>query len=232
MAVAALLCIVPGPVSSRCQALLLGPGARASDAGAFRLTGTVVRVVDGDTIDVRLAAGRRERVRVIGIDAPETRPGECFSAQATTRARVFAQGRQVTLVGDRSQDTRDRYERLLAYVDRAGGGDLGERLIAGGFARVYVFDRPFRRLPAYRAAEASARAAHRGLWGACRRAAAPGVRPSRGCAPSYPTVCIPPPPPDRDCEDVSASNFRVRHDVRDPDPHRFDGDGNGIGCES
>jgi micrococcal nuclease len=208
-----------------------GSGARARDAGSFRLTGTVVRVVDGDTLDVRLSGGRRERVRVIGIDAPETQPRECFSAQATSRARAFSQGRRVTLVGDGSQDTRDRYSRLLAYVDRAGG-DLGERLLVGGFARVYVFDKPFRRLPRYRAAEASARAAHRGLWGTCRGSASPAARPTGRCAPSYPTVCISPPPPDRDCNDVSARNFRVRHDVRDPDPHHFDGDGNGIGCEA
>jgi hypothetical protein len=47
------------------------------------------------------------------------------------------------------------------------------------------------------------------------------------CDPSYPTTCIPPPPPDLDCSDVTPRNFTVRA----PDPHRFDGDLNGIGCE-
>jgi hypothetical protein len=51
--------------------------------------------------------------------------------------------------------------------------------------------------------------------------------PSSRCDPSYPGVCIPPPPPDLDCADVPYSNFRVVG----ADPHRFDGDHDGIGCE-
>ena len=52
------------------------------------------------------------------------------------------------------------------------------------------------------------------------------------CAPSYPDVCIPPPPPDLDCKDIPYKNFRVIYDVPDPDPHHFDGDHDGVGCES
>ena len=52
--------------------------------------------------------------------------------------------------------------------------------------------------------------------------------PARNCDPSYPTVCIPPPPPDLDCGDIPYRNFPVRP----PDPHRFDADNDGIGCES
>ena len=52
------------------------------------------------------------------------------------------------------------------------------------------------------------------------------------CAASYPTVCIPPPPPDLNCSDIPYRKFRVRWDVADPDPHHFDGDHDGIGCES
>lgn len=53
--------------------------------------------------------------------------------------------------------------------------------------------------------------------------------PSRdGCSPAYPTVCIPQPPPDLDCGQVSARRFRVLA----PDPHGFDNDGDGVGCES
>jgi len=48
------------------------------------------------------------------------------------------------------------------------------------------------------------------------------------CDPSYPDVCIPSPPPDLDCKDVPYGKFKVLP----PDPHRFDGDKNGIGCES
>lgn len=48
------------------------------------------------------------------------------------------------------------------------------------------------------------------------------------CSPAYPTVCIPPPPPDLDCKDVPHKNFQVKA----PDPHRFDRDKDGIGCET
>jgi micrococcal nuclease len=53
--------------------------------------------------------------------------------------------------------------------------------------------------------------------------------PAGNCHPAYPTVCIPPPPPDLDCKDIPYRNFPVNH--RYGDPHRFDGDQDGIGCE-
>lgn len=55
----------------------------------------------------------------------------------------------------------------------------------------------------------------------------PTPQPAPECHPSYPDVCIPPPPPDLDCSDIPYRRFRVLP----PDPHRFDGDGDGIGCE-
>jgi len=48
------------------------------------------------------------------------------------------------------------------------------------------------------------------------------------CSPAYPDFCIPPPPSDRDCDDVNGDNFTVKP----PDPHDFDSDGDGVGCES
>jgi hypothetical protein len=61
----------------------------------------------------------------------------------------------------------------------------------------------------------------------------PPPPPSGGkCAASYPTVCIPPPPPDLNCGDIPYRNFRVRWDVPGPDPHHFDGDHDGVGCET
>ena len=56
--------------------------------------------------------------------------------------------------------------------------------------------------------------------------------PPKNCAASYPDVCIPPPPPDLDCKDIPYRNFRVIYNVPAPDPHHFDGDHDGIGCES
>ncbi len=70
--------------------------------------------------------------------------------------------------------------------------------------------------------------------GRCGGAPAPPAPPPGGgsCAASYPTVCIPPPPPDLNCADIPYTNFRVRWDVPDPDPHHFDGNRDGVGCES
>ncbi|HEX2707235.1 MAG TPA: hypothetical protein VHM66_04400 [Solirubrobacterales bacterium] len=56
----------------------------------------------------------------------------------------------------------------------------------------------------------------------------PTPPPSGNCDPAYPTVCIPPPPPDLDCSDIPFRNFKVLA----PDPHHFDPDGNGVGCET
>ena len=76
--------------------------------------------------------------------------------------------RRVRLVGDPTQDARDRYGRRLAYVVlRGSGADLGERQVRAGWAEVYVFDRPFRRVRRYRHAAGAARAADRGVNGRC-----------------------------------------------------------------
>jgi hypothetical protein len=68
----------------------------------------------------------------------------------------------------------------------------------------------------------------------CGGAPVPPPPPPGGgtCAASYPTVCIPPPPPDLNCADIPYTNFTVRWDVADPDPHHFDGNRDGVGCES
>jgi hypothetical protein len=85
-----------------------------------------------------------------------------------------------------------------------------------------VYDRPFTRLAVYNRAYQRAEKSPNSLWHRCY---APG---KRGCDPSYPDVCIPPPPPDLDCSDIPYRNFRVVG----RDPHHFDGNHNGIGCET
>src|SRR4051794_2391845 len=89
-------------------------------ASAQTLQGTVSRNVDGDTIHVRVR-GFETTVRLIGIDTPESRrpgsPVQCFAAAASERtARILSPGTAVRLETDPTQDTRDRYGRLLAYV--------------------------------------------------------------------------------------------------------------------
>ncbi len=136
--------------------------------------GPVVYISDGDTIGVQLD-GTVTRIRLLGIDAPETKDPdgkvECYGPQSSAALTAFLPRRMtVTVLTDPSQDERDRFGRLLAYVFRpAETVPVNARLVAEGAARVYVYrrSRPFRRLAAFRAAEAEARAAKRGLWAAC-----------------------------------------------------------------
>lgn len=208
----------------------------AGGAGAFTYRGTVTHIVDGDTLDVRLDSGKLERIRLIGIDTPER--GACYSANAAARARQLAMSKQVVLRGDPTQDTRDRYGRLLAYVWIPGGKDLGYQLVAGGFAKVYVYRDAFQRLSAYRGAEAAAKSATGGQWKACAATAvplAPTPTPTptptpaaAQCHASY-SPCLPI-VGDLDCADIRALGVApVR--VLGSDPYRLDGDNDGWGCE-
>jgi len=83
---------------------------------------------------------------------------------------LLPRGSTVTVVTDPTQDRVDRYGRLLGYVFRQRERvPVNQTLLERGAARVYVYrrNRPFRRLPAFRGAEARARAANLGLWNMC-----------------------------------------------------------------
>lgn len=200
----------------------------AARAGDFTKTGTVTHVVDGDTVDVRLASGKIERVRVIGIDTPER--GDCWASQATSATQRLAFGKRVALVGDATQDTRDRYGRLLAYVWLPGGKDLGFQLVAGGYAKVYVYDRPFTRLPVYDSVESGAKT--KGVW-RCGKPAAATQKSSANCHPSYVGACLDPAASDYDCAGGGGNGPRYTGPVRvvGPDTFRLDGNGDGLACQ-
>jgi endonuclease YncB( thermonuclease family) len=147
----------------------------APQAPATKRSARIVRVIDGDTLRVRLTSGQQITVRLIGIDTPETkRPGvavECGGKAASAFMHQLAfrrgRGRQVTLVGDRSQDATDRYGRTLAYVDASAKGDLGRLMLRAGWATVYVFANPFERLVRYETAAGQAKARGTGAWTRC-----------------------------------------------------------------
>jgi micrococcal nuclease len=203
----------------------------------------VARVIDGDTIVLTDGA----HVRLLQIDTPEPGTSECYSrAAGRDLRRMLPVGSVVTLETDPALDQVDRYGRLLRYVHRAGR-NLNLALVRDGSATVWFFDGDRGQYAsALLTAAQSARRARRGLWGACPQAiwdpfgpattgpgsgttaATPRAAVGGACDPSYPTVCIPPPPPDLDCKDVPYRRFRVLP----PDPHHFDGGGDGVGCES
>ncbi|MDN5899597.1 MAG: thermonuclease family protein [Brachybacterium sp.] len=132
----------------------------------------VVAIVDGDTLRVETMEGRSlGRIRVLGIDAPETEhppdPTECYGDTATALLeRLVPIGVIVELVADAHQDDRDHYDRLLRYVDHRGQ-DVAARLIQAGAVRLYQDADRLVRGATYRAAARTAQEADRGLWGDC-----------------------------------------------------------------
>jgi micrococcal nuclease len=142
-----------------------GPDA-AADAGDSA-TADVIRVVDGDTIEVELE-GRTESVRYIGVDTPETpkpgTPAQCFAEEASVFNEALVAGERVRLVFDR--ELRDRYGRLLAYV-YVEGLLVNAELIRDGYARTLEIEPNTAMADRLSALERQAGRAGRGLWSSC-----------------------------------------------------------------
>jgi micrococcal nuclease len=213
------------------------PGTSRAKKRTARLV-AVAEVIDGDTI--ALADGRR--VRLVQIDAPEVRGGECFSVEATRALeRLVPRGSRVRLEADPRLDREDRYGRLLRYVFEQRT-NVNVALVRRGAASVWLYEGDRGRYAStLLAAARQARSDRRGLWGSCpgtrldpyaavetsRAQAAPTYAVGGGaCDPSYRGACIPSPPPDLDCTQVDGPVAVVGSD-----PHRFDGNGDGVGCE-
>src|SRR5690242_5395513 len=138
-------------------------------AGGGTQTGRVERVVDGDTIVVRLG-GSDERVRYIGMDTPEdVKPGtpvQCYALAAAAANRRLVAGREVRLVPD--AEARDRYGRMLAYVYREPDGlFVNAELVRRGYARLLTIPPNVAHEGELRRLARRARAAGRGLWSRC-----------------------------------------------------------------
>jgi micrococcal nuclease len=142
----------------------------AATADVVVTTAEVLRVVDGDTIDIRDDVRGRLRVRILGIDTPETKkPGYgvgCWGPEATEFATINLVGQRVAMHGDPTQDRTDRYGRTLAYLVKADGWDYSVEAARAGTAKSYVYSGvPVTRYAAIEAAQAEAKAVLRGLWG-------------------------------------------------------------------
>jgi micrococcal nuclease len=127
----------------------------------------VTRVVDGDTIEVRLD-GEVEDVRYIGVDTPETvKPGtpvQCFGPAASRFNHRLVQHRRVRLLF--GVERRDVYGRLLAYV-HLGRRFVNAELVRRGLARTLTIPPNDRFAPLFARLERQAAGGGRGLWGAC-----------------------------------------------------------------
>jgi micrococcal nuclease len=213
-----------------------GSGARVLESGV------VASVYDGDTLS--LTDGRR--VRLVQIDTPELGTGECYSrASRTALSKLVPIASRVRLEADARLDNVDRYGRLLRYVHR-GPLNANVTLVRMGAAAPYFYGGDLGKYAFRLLSDAKkANAAKKGMWGACPgtaldpyRAVDTGISgppttnppPNGTCDPNYAGACVPPYPPDLDCADMRAMGLApVR--IIGSDPHRFDGDGDGTGCE-
>ncbi len=159
-------------------------GAQAQDGaavveairkGPLKANGTVTHLVDGDTVDVAFSTGTgkpsTERIRLIGIDTPETKrpdtPVECFGREASSALAALIPIGTAVLI-ERDVEERDRYGRLLGYVFRASDGlFVNHEMVRAGMATAYTFPPNIAYVDVFAAAGDASRAAAAGLWSRC-----------------------------------------------------------------
>ena len=136
------------------------------EAGELR---KVIRVIDGDTIVV----SPNEKVRLIGVDTPETvhpkKSVACFGKEAKLFTRNAVEGKTVRLVMDKvnfNRQHKDKFRRTLAYAYLDDGTMLNRELIRQGYAHAYTRFQ-FRYLVEFRELERQARTQTIGLWSSC-----------------------------------------------------------------
>ena len=188
------------------QAIPTGPGLTQDDCSgnARCFSGKVTQVIDGDTIRIN-----EHSIRFALSSAPEL--GQTNGEKAREFIDTICPVGSVALVDEDDGQTQGSYGRIVAVI-YCNGMNLNAELldanlghIASEFCQVSEFSSS--------------------LW--AQKHGCSDTEP-QNCDPSYPDVCIPSPPPDLDCSDITHQNFEVLQ----PDPHRFDGDYDGIGCES
>lgn len=219
----------------------------------------VIEAIDGDTFLV-LYNGEEQRVELIGVDAPELEAEfgvECLAENAHDRLdQLLTPGKWIWLEGD--DVNRNEAGSFVRYVwvtfDSGRVTLVNEDLLARGLAAHSADPVNPRRNDELAAAQQDAQNNRKGIWSACGGPHVPETPPTpipsptptpsptpvpipteaplplappSNCHPSYPDVCIPGPPPDLNCPDVIYSGFRVVGG----DPHGFDRDRDGIGCE-
>jgi endonuclease YncB( thermonuclease family) len=198
--------------------LALAPPAHAqSVAPGQTFTARVASVTDGDTYDVRRSTGGTVTVRLHGVDAPES--DQPYGAAATRAARRYVAGKRVRV----TVEDIGAYGRAVASIE-VQGGDLGALLLRDGLAWHYEQYAP--NATDYARLQRQARNAGRGLW-AGAHPTPPWAWRDRGAAGGSTTT-------DRDCSDFDtqpeAQRFFRQH--QPGDPHRLDGNGDGVACET
>lgn len=219
--------------------------AYAQDTGecvgtASCITGKIKRIIDGDTLVVG-----KQTIRLSLTNTPEKNQHGFKEAKMFTK-KMCPVGSTVTVDQDDGQRV-DKYKRVLGKVICSGGKVLNAELLYSGHAKVlkgYCDDSEFASeswAQKYGCAQAAAQKKNKDAGNNHQQQASSSSSPSsppaqtkgsnnnnNSCDPAYPDVCIPPAPPDLDCGDIPYRNFKVLP----PDPHRFDRNNDGVGCET
>jgi micrococcal nuclease len=199
--------------------ILMGEHSMAEcsvDAGC--ITGIVTEIIDGDTIKVH-----GKSVRFALASAPELNEFEGIESKEFIES-VCPVG-SIALVDEDDKQTEGSYGRIIGVI-YCNGLNLNEELLKSGFGYIssnFCSKSEFTK----------ENWAQRNGCGITEETSLPKSSknvdpPQNNCDLSYPDFCIPSSPPDLDCKDISQKKFTVLS----PDPHRFDGDKDGIGCES
>ena len=162
----------------------------------------VVRVIDGDTLTLNIS-GKKETLRLIGMDTPETvdprKPVQCFAKEASDKAKAILTDKRVRIESDPSQGERDKYNRLLRYIFLENGTFFNKMMIEEGYAHEYTYHVPYKYQSEFEEAETRARENKRGLWGdVCdgdtMQSAEPAESTSPAPAPAAPAQSVSPTP--------------------------------------
>jgi micrococcal nuclease len=206
------------------------PEPRAEDycygsAGCF--FGLITSIVDGDTVEVD-----GKSIRLALVNTPEY--GEVGYTQARSYIEKVCPVGSSVLVDEDDGQTQGSYGRMIARV-YCGDTSLNEAIVKTGLGIIetnFCSTSEFSSASWAQSYGCSTSYQEVKTPKSTTQPSQPKTQPSQTtqprCDPSYPDFCIPPPPPDLDCGDISQKRFTVLQ----PDPHRFDGDKDGIGCES
>ncbi len=180
----------------------------------------VTRVVDGDTFDVNIN-GQTKRIRLIGVDTPETvdprKPVQCFGKEASNKAVELLLNKKVKLDADSTQGETDKYGRLLRYAIREDGLFYNKWIIENGYAHEYTYNTPYKYQTEFKKAEQEAQSQKRGLWAdnACPTAPAEEPKPVVTPTPVAPVTSEPTPAtPTQSCTikgNISSDGRKLYH---------------------
>lgn len=178
----------------------------------------VIRVVDGDTIDVSIGE-TIQRLRLIGMNTPETvdprKPVECFGVEASNKAKSVLSGKKVKLESDITQGELDKYDRLLRYVFLEDGTNFNLFMIKEGYAYEYTYELSYKYQNDFKGAQKYAQDHKLGLWGdICQKDAI--VVPSTVVVPATPTTetTITPATPQNNCTikgNINSKKEKIYH---------------------